>query len=159
LKRLVSLSLSRARRRKISKDAQIVKTCKVHGELDVTQVNMVCKACVCLRAKEWDKKNPERVKETDRKWYQNNIEKVRAKGRSHLKKLREKNPDKLKTRLKRTREWHRNSVNNLNDYYVKQKIIRRGKNGKLRCSDIPASLVDFKREVLKLKRAIKEQSK
>lgn len=83
------------------------------------------------RVHEWQKNNPEKLKEYVRKWQKNNPEKIRRFQRKYKKVGRE----------------------NLKDWYIKTLITNKSI---LNHKDIPQELIEAKRQYLKVKRKLKE---
>ena len=96
-----------------------------------------------LRKREWNKKHPEKARETSRKWRNNNRDKANALSVEWVK----KNPDKQTFMQARLR-------NNLSDGYVKQQIKRQ--TG-IPTANIPDDIIELKRLQIKLNRKIKQK--
>lgn len=135
---------------------EIVKICKVHGELTKEntyknyerskKIFFRCKKCHYLRCRSYVLKNKEKTNLSNRKWKKNNREKLKL----QLHEWRKKNPEKYK------KQWQRNSnkkVLELRNKYVLQTIIQ---HTSLNKSDIPKSLIELKKAHLLLKRELKK---
>lgn len=151
---------------------KIVKTCPKHGELTIEQVLVdkkgngkiyyKCKLCrkltahqnyeknkskILTRHKQYKQLYPEKKRALDRRSYQNNKERF-----LELQRIRQnKEPSKIKKRISTLK-----SIDKLDDWYVR-KVICKGTS--LSATDIPKSLVEFKRDIIKLNRTIKDNNK
>jgi len=148
----------------------IVKICKVHGDLTVDKVYIAksvrkCRDCLLKTQKEWREKNRGHCAI----WRSRNKEKYdlhKIKGALIKKKRREDNPENARLKYKKYRDTNRDkilerekiyakhSVDSLSDSYVKQAIV---KKTSLKYKDIPQDLIDLKRTHLKIIRLIKQK--
>ena len=138
-----------------------------------------CKKCAYEVKKEWRKKNywheyevnklwrkanPEKCKATREKYVLNNLEKVRAGKRkwnlNNSEKMKECRKSWVTRHPKRVSEIRRKAkkiaILKITDCYVKHGWFRRDLTKEIQ---IPKSLIDLKREQLKLTRLIKEKQK
>lgn len=130
---------------------EIVRICKVHGRLTFDQCGLknkkpyYCKFCLkayrstpeykkakALAAKKYREKDPERYQRINTK---------------HRRKYKERVNDLNKAIIRRHRE-------ELGDHYIKKLISQ---NLGIKCGEISKELIECKREIVKLKRAIKEK--
>ncbi len=121
--------------------------------------------------KEYYKKNKKHLAKAAKKWIKNNIEKVRLiksnwvkRNRSQINKRERENPEiyrkwdrehpeRIKEIGKKTMQ---NAREKLSDYYVKSLICKHSDS--LKHKDIPKTLVEVKKEQIKLQRLINELS-
>ena len=101
--------------------------------------NTWCKNCHNIYTKQHYEKNPETYRKANRKCRKKRYARLKA-----------TNPEILKEESKKQRAY---SVKNLSNYYVKKIIV--GKSS-LKFSDITDEMVEFKKEHIKLIRAIKD---
>ena len=101
--------------------------------------NTWCKNCHNNYVKQHRKDNPEIYRKA-----------VSRYSRKQYAKLKDTNPELIKNHEKKWRDY---SVKNLSNYYVKKIIV--GKSS-LKFSDITDEMVEFKKEHIKLIRAIKD---
>jgi len=154
---------------------EIVKTCKVHGELDISQVYKSgkyfrCRTCERIRGATYTRLNKDKelarykayrnsdryrkrlpeIAEKARKEYHSNKSGRKEKRLAYNLEWRENNLERAKRRdavyYKKIREF-------LLSPYVKRLI--KGRTS-LKNSDIPGLLVDFKKEVIKLHRLLRK---
>ncbi len=86
--------------------------CKQFKEInEFYKTGSYCKPCSNIRIKKWQRKNPDKVKENNKKWRQANSEKWKKIQKESVKKWRKENPEKLKEIKKRL--WKRKSKNDL----------------------------------------------
>lgn len=152
----------------------IVKVCMYHGPLDENQANKSkktngfsyrCKQCQKESHKKHYEANKEHVKTKQKQYREENKEKVREIKRASYRKHGYKyNSNWKKYRLKRMmcdpeKEQIENTLRKrkaretLTDGYVRNIVVRRSN---LKHKDIPQQVVDFARQVLLLKRKLKE---
>jgi len=100
-----------------------------------------CKECLKIKSKEWREKN---------------LKREREKARLRMSKYIKENYYEHK---ENRRKWRAKGREEINDDYVKKLILREGSNGAslLKRKQIPQSLIDLKREEIKLKREIKKR--
>tara|TARA_R100000655_G_scaffold60383_1_gene98772 strand:+ start:438 stop:929 length:492 start_codon:yes stop_codon:yes gene_type:complete len=88
-----------------------------------------------------------------RLWKEKHKERLKPEARDRMNKYRKENPEKFRDNRLKSRKKQRE---NLDDGYIKNLFVR--KNSSLTWENIPQPLIDAKRELIKLKRAIKERS-
>ena len=100
-----------------------------------------CKECLKIDIKEWREKN---------------LKREREKTRLRMSKYRKDNYYEHK---EKRRAWKAKGREEINDWYVKTLILREASNGAslLKRKQIPQSLIDLKREEIKLNREIKKR--
>ena len=103
-----------------------------------------CKDCHNERRRARYQAAPSATLSTNRKWFQANREKLNAYHREWRNRLD----------VNRRTEKRRDEIAGMSDSYVKQLLA----GGVLSHSDIPQSLVEAQRELLKIKRYIREHS-
>lgn len=161
-----------------SKLEKVFKICRVHGELFEDTViksginkktgeqHYRCKECMKMMHKDHYERNKEKVKAaqqiykakdphkhremknaSNRKTWQKNKEEYRKRRT----KWDKENPEKKSARQKKYKD---KAVRTLSDKYVKQVLV---KDSGLKFSAIPDNIVKIKRELIKLKRIIKEK--
>jgi len=119
---------------------EIVKICKIHGELTIDKVYIKrrskykyigydCKTCASERSKIYRKKNIEIIKM-----------------------LHKNNAKTLRFKLCRKKLKNKNRIN-LTDYYIKQLLV---KHTDIKVKEIPKELIEIKRLQIKLQRIYKE---
>lgn len=145
---------------------EIVKVCKVHGELTIDSVlsqllksgntYLRCKFCEYDCIKKWKKNNPEIAKEISRK---NNLrskqyyKKYRIKNKAALSEKNKKNYIKTKESvLNRTKEYEENHRKNITDIHIKRLLRMNGIPKDFQCPE----LIELKRAQVMLKRKIEE---
>lgn len=120
----------------------ILKKCKICGEEKEIKlfpkhgnnIKYSCKECVNKLSKEWYKKNASKGIEASKQWRKNNPESVKKHNGYRIK---------------------RNILNLSNDYVIN--VLNTYKLGLLK-KDIPDILIEVKRELINLRRLIKEKS-
>jgi hypothetical protein len=120
--------------------SNITKVCTKHGllsEEDINVKNMRCRIC----QREWSKSN-----------YEKNKEKILIRQMKSGLVWRSNNKDKVKRMNKKY--WDK-GVKELRNNYIKDSLCR---NTNLKISELPSDLVDAYRNVLSLKRKVKELS-
>ena len=100
-----------------------------------------CKECLKIDIKEWREKN---------------LKREREKARLRMSKYIKENYYEHK---EKRRAWKAKGREEINDWYVKTLLLREGSNGAslLKRKQIPQSLIDLKREEIKLNREIKKR--
>jgi len=143
---------------------EIVKVCKRHGELILTNVykdkrriknQYRCRLCGLDAAKNNYHKNKIRHTENKKKWRTDNIKKYNEYCRKyyHLKNNKNKKRGGEQSKIK-AKKRKNNKIENLSDDYVYYTLYRKSKS----CSaiDIPKEILDLKRAIILLKRKIKK---
>ncbi len=160
---------------------EIVKVCKVHGELkliDITKYNC-CRICKGEASKAYRIKNKEKIRIRDKKnrsniiWiekrkiinqryeeknkekiairkkelYLLNLPKNRERKAQLAREYRKRHPERIKKTTKKT-------VDNMTNNYMITSILH--SKGILSRKDIPQEYIDARRELLKLKRKLRE---
>lgn len=128
--------------------SEIVKICKIHGELKKNQIRKSDRRClICYQAykKNWDRLNKDKISEYDKKYYQKNKEKriARAKAFQQTEKGKEST---RQTGFKRRAE--------LKDCYVKRILLQYDTS-----REVPKELIALKRITMQIKRHIKNEKK
>jgi hypothetical protein len=130
-------------------------TCNEAKPLDAYRgTRSMCLACEHARKREWYAAQPtkphqmEEMKAYYRRWYAANAETVKARAVEWQK----SNPDK---RRDVSRENKARQRNKLNDAYVRRMLAQ---SIGLKAADIPQPLVEAQRELVKIKRYIRENS-
>lgn len=148
----------------------IIKTCKIHGELKQNEIKSgiyknkkyrKCLYCERERSRKYYSKKyedngfVEEKRGKDRKYWSENKAKITQRRRSNgaLEKRREWYQDNILRERNRVTIKNKEYRNNLDDVYVK-KIIRNG-DPIIRSSHIPNSMVELKRAIMLVKRKIK----
>lgn len=114
----------------------------------------MCLACEHARKREWYAAQAIKPHQRDdqkayyRKWYAANAEAVKARAVDWAKANTDKRRDVCRENMARQR-------NKLNDAYVRRMLAQ---SIGLKAADIPQSLVEAQRELLKIKRYIREHS-
>ncbi len=153
----------------------IIKICKIHGELFLSSVIKArinsqgkrtyrCKLCMRESHAKHYQNNRDKVLESHKKYISQDPIKAQQQKNASKRKMYSLDPQKY---LKKTKEYEKNNpekrsarqkrfkdkaVLELKDSYVKQNIV---KGTGLKHSHIPDVLVEIKRDLLKLKREIK----
>lgn len=147
---------------------EIVKVCKIHGELKKDKVYskknkngktyFECKSCALKTCKIYANKFKEKISLHKKKYNLENKEKIkkwinlnRGKVYEIKKRWRIKNREKY---IKSWKEKNKRSVENMDDCYLRKLISDKSS---LKHEDIPIELVEAKRDLLKFKRLIKEK--
>jgi len=137
---------------------EMVKICKVHGELPHDQIYihpsngyLRCKLCRYEYQKEYIKNNPESISKSKKNYCKKNIEKLRIKSVIRNRKYKKENSE------------HCNKLQNINskkrcamltDSYVRQTIYSKGI---LKTKDITKEMVEIKRIILTIKRRVADE--
>ncbi|HCB47372.1 MAG TPA: hypothetical protein DEP37_13195 [Algoriphagus sp.] len=88
-----------------------------------------------------------------RLWKEKHKKRLKPEARDRMNKYRKEKPEKFRDNRLKSRKKQRE---NLDDGYIKNLFVR--KKSSLTWENIPQPLIDAKRELIKLKRAIKERS-
>lgn len=132
--------------------AEMVKICKVHGELTGEKVYLnkgkykECRLCRTARSCKWKLANPDKVREIYRKNRAKNVDKIREKNR----KWNADNPNKVR---ESTRKHMEECVKNLRDRYIKHILYQAG------IKDIMPGMIKSKRLSLIAHRLYKQHHK
>ncbi len=147
----------------------IVRNCKTCGPLTEEEAYKNRKCKVCERKKslirsrnnqsrrketneKWKKDHPDRIKAYRDKYNTNNKDKKIKLDRVYGKKSYIKNKEKV---IKRTGERLKVERENLSDHYVKTKLKIKHK---IPIKEIPQWMVDLKRNIMKLRRGIRDKN-
>ncbi len=116
----------------------IVKICKHHGELTIEQITKrkECKLCKKESQKTYNNKNRDKNTKRSYQWKKDNKEKHRL---AHIKHERKRCLSKVKE---------------LTDFYVKDLMV---KQYKIQSKDVEPWMIAIKREIVKLRRKIREK--
>ena len=147
----------------------VIMVCSEHGNLTIDQVNkngkkFRCKKChsaqkkahyernkakVLAKQAAWRKENPEKVKEvkriSDAKNRHKHVDRKRITNRA----ARARNPERYRERDREKKQRYRDE---LHPVYVRDKISR---GTGLSASEIPHTLVEFKTQIMKIKKTIR----
>ncbi len=147
----------------------IIKTCKTCGPLVAEQIykNGKCKTCAkkdaiirhhknkearYAKQKLWVKANPGKVKEQRARWNKKNKAKKSLAEKVTHKKYYNKNKESIN---ERTLKHAKQRIYALHDSYIKAKIKVKHK---IPIDEIPQWMVDLKRDIIKLRRAMRAKN-
>jgi hypothetical protein len=150
--------------------SEIVKICKVHGELTEKDCTLIspskkylrCKKCKYEGTNAWRKDNREKLNAICRLYAKKNRKKISLKDKIYRKKNKEKyqeyqnkwrkkNPEKVnRAESKRAKK----QSENLTDNYIKRRLYN--SRFKLSATLIPKDLINLKRTLILIKRKTKE---
>ena len=144
----------------------IIKTCKKHGELKQEDIikrgkhrsgNPAIRCRLCMKELHANhyKRNKEKVAKKNKEYKQNNREKIREITNNYYAKIKDTDKYKEKHRISHQKDAKK-KVETLSDRYMRQ-LISRGSG--IKYSEIPDSLVSFKRSLLLAKKCIKNALK
>lgn len=138
---------------------EITINCRRHGVVTINNLSKAgfhkgqqlyrCKLCKKIARNNNYKKNPEKVKTRVKKQKEINPEKFKSMRQKSHKKYYEKHKDKILTYHK---NYDKKQTELLTDRYIKHELSR---NSNLKASEIPDTLIEFKRLIMKFKRKIK----
>lgn len=145
----------------------IVKTCNIHGDLTLEQVQQVnkgknckpfyCKICLHEKWRVYRKKkyaeNPAKEIARTNQWRLKNPDKHREHSRKSQQKHREKHPHITR---ERTNNCTLCATEKMNDSYIKKLLV---KGTELKGRDIPPVLIELKRAQLQIKRKLRQSRK
>lgn len=112
-----------------------------------------CKSCLKKRHTKWRESNPDKISLYKKNWAESNPDKIRAASRKYQRKQMNENRSSFN---EKSVKMYRHIKNKVTDGYVKMTIV-----GGLECvgrNDVPAVLVELKRNEIKAERKIQSKN-
>lgn len=116
-----------------------------------------CKKCICKNSRKWKEENKDRKKATDAAYYKKNKDSFKAynlwfnkQNPNYKSQYAKDNKERISSYMK---EYMDNAKDEITDYYVRS-LYRKNS-----AQDLHESLIPLKREILRLKREIKNKEK